>query len=142
MNRRTSEAKSPTKSARSPFRSKTASAAASKNSRTNGNNSDTSSVYTSDIVTEIDSDYLDSESIESTAREKLAEEEFAVEEKKLSLAADHNLCNPSNSYISILSTRAHIALPIVCPVLQGGEFLWKTCRTGKLLCILDADQIP
>ena len=85
MNRRTSEAKSPTKSARSPFRSKTASAAASKNSRTNGNNSDTSSVYTSDIVTEIDSDYLESMSIgESTAREKQAEEEFAVEDKKLS----------------------------------------------------------
>lgn len=81
MIKRTSEAKSPTKSARSPSpsRSKTASAAGSKKSRTNDKNPDTSSVYTSDLVTEIDSDYFDSLSIgESTAREKLAAEEVVV----------------------------------------------------------------
>ena len=40
---------------------------------------------------------------------------------------------PQWSYISILSTRAHIALPIVCPILQGGEFLWENLQNRETL---------
>ena len=47
--------------------------------------------------------------------------------------SDHNLSNPSNKLLSILSTRAHIALPIVCPVLQGGEFLWENLQNRETL---------
>ena len=73
MIKRNSEAKYPAKSARSASGSKTASPASSMKNHTVSKKSIISSVYTSELVTEIDSDYFDSLSIgESTAREKLA----------------------------------------------------------------------